>query len=147
MDGSLEYNQAPFTEVLNAEELLDKYGEAMILASGLIVDGLHAFDGDLWTACMSVEDKNIKLEGKRQAVFLKKDWIRRAKKFAKFYFRSNAKRMTYCLKDVHRFYRFNTIKKNYKAVDWAAHRERTDAVDVSTLGAIACNGDVCTINI
>jgi ribonucleoside-diphosphate reductase alpha chain len=145
MDGSLEYNQAPFTEVLSMDELSSKYGDGVVMASGLIVDGLHAFDNDLWIACMSVLDKTIKLEGSRTNVFLKKDWIRRAKKYAKNYFRSNISKMTYCLKDVHRFYKFNTIKKNHKHVDWASYKEASQDVDISKLGAIACNGDVCTI--
>jgi ribonucleoside-triphosphate reductase len=145
MDGSLEYNQAPFSEILSTQEMIDKYGDATMMASGLIVDGLHAFDNDLWTACMSVMDKNIKLEGTRVQVFLKKEWIRRAKKFSRNYFKSNVQKMTYCLKDVHRFYRFNTIKKSYKPVDWVNYREVAEDVEVSTLGAVACSGDQCTI--
>lgn len=145
MDGSLEYNQAPFTEVLSIEQLTTKYGDGVMLASGLIVDGLHAFDNDLWAACMYVQDHKLKLEGTRQQVFLKKDWIRRAKKYARNYFRGNLHRMTYCLKDVHRFYKFNTIKKNYKPVVWEDHKEQGQAVNISTLGAIACSGDVCSI--
>lgn len=145
MDGSLEYNQAPFTEVLSLQELTTKYGDGVMLASGLIVDGLHAFEDDLWIACMYVQDHKLKLEGTRQQVFLKKDWIRRAKKFAKGYFRSNLHRMTYCLKDVHRFYRFATIRRNYKPIDWIGHKEQVQAVDIATMGAIACSGDVCTL--
>lgn len=145
MDGSLEYNQAPFTEVLSLQDLCTKYGDAMPMASGLIVDGLHVFDDDLWRACMYVLDKSLKLEGTRTQVFLKRDWIRRAKKFAKNYFRSNAHKMTYCLKDVHRFYKFNTIKKSYKSIDWASYKEAGQSVDIATLGAISCSGDVCSI--
>jgi ribonucleoside-triphosphate reductase len=145
MDGSLEYNQAPFTEVLTLSELGEKYGDAVILASGLIVDGLHAFNDDLWLACMSVSDKNIKLEGTRESVWLKKEWIRRAKKFAKNYFRSNIHKMTYCLKDVHRFYRFTTIKKSFKPVKWDEYFGEGQGVDVDTLGAASCAGGKCDI--
>ncbi len=147
MSGSLEYNQAPFTEVLSLGELAEKYGDGVVMASGLIVDGLHAFDNDLWVACMAVLNKDVKLDGTRTQVFLKKEWIRRAKKFARMYFRSNVQRMTYCLKDVHRFYRFNTIKKNYKPVQWHTHHEAHQATEIATMGAIACNGDVCTLAI
>lgn len=145
MDGSLEYNQAPFTEVLDIGQLTTKYGDGVMLASGLIVDGLHAFENDLWAACMYILDHKLKLDGPRTQVFLKKDWIRRAKKFARNYFRGNLQRMTYCLKDVHRFYRFNTIKKSYKPVDWINHREQEKKIDIATMGAIACSGDTCTI--
>jgi ribonucleoside-diphosphate reductase alpha chain len=145
MDGSLEYNQAPFTEVLDLEQLTTRYGDGVMLASGLIVDGLHAFENDLWTACMYVQDHKLKLEGSRQQVFLKKDWIRRAKKFARNYFRGNLHRMTYCLKDVHRFYRFNTIKKSYKPIDWVNHKEQGKRVDIDTMGAVACSGGACEV--
>lgn len=48
--GDLIYDQAPFAEVLDPKELVEKYGDAVPLASGLIVDGLHSFD-NLWVAC------------------------------------------------------------------------------------------------
>lgn len=51
--GDLDYDQAPFVEVLNPNELVDRYGDGVPLASGLIVDGLHCFD-NLWTACAAI---------------------------------------------------------------------------------------------
>ena len=49
--GDLDYPQAPFATVLTPEELVREYGDGSILASGLVVDGLHAFDKNLWAAC------------------------------------------------------------------------------------------------
>ena len=49
--GDLDYNQAPFTEVLTEKEIVEKYGAGALLASGLIVDGLHAYSDNLWQAC------------------------------------------------------------------------------------------------
>lgn len=49
--GDLDYPQAPFATVLTAEEIVREYGDGSILASGLVVDGLHAFDAHLWQAC------------------------------------------------------------------------------------------------
>lgn len=49
--GDLDYQQAPFVTVLTPEEMVREYGDGSILASGLVVDGLHAFEGNLWTAC------------------------------------------------------------------------------------------------
>lgn len=146
MSGSLEYNQAPYSEVFTPEELIKMYGDGVIMASGLIVDGLHAFDQDLWKACMYVLDRNLPLEGSREKIFYQKDWIRRAKKFAWNYFQRDLKNMTYALKDVHRYYRYMTIKKNAKLIDWSEYREELpDYVDVNTLGAIACAGGACEI--
>ena len=46
----LDFNQPPYTEVLMPDELLDRYGEGVIFASGLIVEAETVF-GDLWKAC------------------------------------------------------------------------------------------------
>lgn len=59
--GDLDYNQAPFVEILDAKELVERYGAGVPFASGLIVDGLHVFD-DLWTACDAALNK-INIEG------------------------------------------------------------------------------------
>jgi ribonucleoside-triphosphate reductase (thioredoxin) len=145
MSGSLPYNQAPFSEVLSVSELLEKYGDGVLLASGLIVDGMHAFNDDLWKACMYVISKELKFEGTRSQVFFMKDWVRRAKKFAKNYFKNDLEKMTHALKDVHRFYRFNAIKKSYKKMDWENYREESDDIDIDTMGSAACTGNGCEI--
>jgi ribonucleoside-diphosphate reductase alpha chain len=49
--GDLDYPQAPFVTVLNEKELVQTYGEGTVFASGLIVDGLKAFNDNLWSAC------------------------------------------------------------------------------------------------
>jgi ribonucleoside-diphosphate reductase alpha chain len=69
--GDLDYNQAPFVEVLMPNELVEKYGNGVPLASGLIVDGLHAFDG-LWVACDAALGIGEKLEDKSDPVEPKK---------------------------------------------------------------------------
>lgn len=52
--GDLDYRQAPFTTVLTDKEIVEKYGNGSLLASGLIVDGIHAFNGDLYSACEAI---------------------------------------------------------------------------------------------
>lgn len=54
LTGDKDYNQAPFISILTPEQLVKKYGDAAIFASGLIVDGLAAFNGNLWGACDSI---------------------------------------------------------------------------------------------
>lgn len=49
--GDLDYPQAPFVTVLSEKELVQEYGEGTVFASGLVVDGLKAFGGNLWSAC------------------------------------------------------------------------------------------------
>ena len=50
-DGDKDYPQAPFTTVYTPEEIVKEYGDGSLMASGLIVDGLHSFDNNLWSAC------------------------------------------------------------------------------------------------
>jgi len=49
--GDLDYPQAPFVNVLNEKELVKEYGQGAVFASGLVVDGLKAFNENLWAAC------------------------------------------------------------------------------------------------
>ena len=104
--GDLDYPQAPFCEVRTEEELLERYGRGVFFASGLIVDGLHAFGENLWLACDTVmgigeakvlangvpyPDDPTKLpdairDAYREVHQQKKDWIRRARQFATNYF-------------------------------------------------------------
>lgn len=51
MSGDKDYPQAPFTAVFTPNEIVREYGDASVFASGLIVDGLRAFDDNLWAAC------------------------------------------------------------------------------------------------
>lgn len=104
--GDLDYPQAPFCEVRTESEILERYGRGAFFASGLIVDGLHAFGNNLWLACDTVmglgeasvlangvpypTDPNALPDAIREAYehvhTLKKDWVRRAIQFAKNYF-------------------------------------------------------------
>jgi ribonucleoside-diphosphate reductase alpha chain len=51
ISGDKDYPQAPFTAVFTSTEIVREYGDASIFASGLIVDGLRAFDNNLWAGC------------------------------------------------------------------------------------------------
>jgi len=104
--GDLDYVQAPFCAVRYADELLEDYGDAVFFASGLIVDGLHAFGNNLWLACdtatgLGEADKlaappvypmrqDLLPDAIKKAFddvhTQKKDWVRRAVKFAQNYF-------------------------------------------------------------
>jgi ribonucleoside-diphosphate reductase alpha chain len=52
--GDLDYPQAPFCNVSTGREIIQKYGDGALMASGLIVDGLHAYDDNLWAGCEDV---------------------------------------------------------------------------------------------
>lgn len=143
--GDKDYNQSPNTSVLNFEEINEKYGEGALFASGLIVDGLHAFDNNLWDACTAVLNKEVVLVGDRYKVFEKKDWVKRAKKFAKNYFKNDLEKMTYCLKDVHLYHKWKTINREFKDVDFTKILSRPTFKDINEYSAMACSGGSCEI--
>jgi len=143
--GDKDYNQAPFIAIYTPEEILSEYGNASIFASGLIVDGLHAFNNNLWLACDTLLNKGIDLSIETSENLLQRDWIRRAKKFSKNYFNNDYKRMTYCLKDVHNFKRWNDINNNLVTIDWKTINLKPSYVNIDTLGSISCAGGKCEI--
>jgi len=142
--GDKDYAQAPFQEVLTSAEILDKYGEGSLFASGLIVDGLHAFD-NLWQACDTALGFGLDLSQDNSENVLKKDWVRRAKKFAKNYFKDNITEMTYCLKDVHLCKKWSEINRELKPINWQEVKVQPFYTDINTLGSIACAGGKCEI--
>jgi len=143
--GDKDWNQAPNTSVLSFEEIYKKYGKGCLFASGLIVDGLYVFNNDLWAACEHILDKNISFEGNRIIAFTKKDWVRRAKKFAKNYFNNNLQEMIYCLKDIHLLHKWESIQRELKPVDFTKILTKPVYLDINTTGAIACYGGTCEI--
>lgn len=144
--GDKIYQQAPFTSVLNSvAKINETYGDGALFASGLIVDGLHAFDNNLWNACDAVSNKNNKLIGTRVQILIQKDWIRRAKSFAKNFFKGDIEKMINCLKDVHLFHKWHKINRRFKHIDFNDINFTPKYADIDTLGAVACSGGACEI--
>ena len=150
--GDKDWNQAPNTSVLTTAELLDRYGDAAIFASGLIVDALHDFNDNLWEACDYALNSDPKKEGfkkligHRREVLLKKDIIKRFKKFAKNYFKGDILEMIYCLKDVHLFHKWKTINRQFKEIDFTEILTKPNYIEIDSIGAAACAGGACEIN-
>lgn len=143
--GDKVYKQAPFTKVMTLKETIDTYGVASIFASGLIVDSLHAFDNDLWDACEASKNKDFLLSGDRYKVLLKKDVVRRIKKFAKSYFKNNIEKTIDCLKNIHIFHKFDSINRNMKEIDFSQIKTKPEYTNVNEMGAVACSGNSCEI--
>lgn len=160
--------QSPFTEVLTADQIQQRYGAAAIFASGLIVDGLHAFQGDLWDACTAAlnDGKDLSQHGSHD--LLKRDWVRRANQFARNYFlpptsqtiqsglymgidpgdawvASAMQRMTECLKDVHLLHKWETISRELVFVDFTQALGEQEYTEVDQMGAQGCAGGLCEL--
>ena len=142
MSGDKDYAQAPFTEVLTPEQIVERYGDSALFASGLLVEGIEAF-GDLWSACNAALYGVEFGEGHED--MLKRDFVRRLCKFATNYFDGDITRATYCLKDVHILHRWNKITREMKDIDWSSVLTKQEFTDMDTMAAQACAGGACEI--
>jgi len=75
LHGDKDYQQAPNCRVYTENEILKEYGVGCMFASGLIVDGLHCFEDNLWNACDAVLGigKPIYIEELRNAILNNND--------------------------------------------------------------------------
>lgn len=143
--GDRDYPQAPFTQVFTAEELVEQYSVAAMFASGVIVDGCHAFNDNLWLACDTAMGKGEELSEEDSKDLTKRDWVRRFKKFAKNYFDNDLVKAGYCLKDVYNLHKWEGITRSLKYVDFSMDLSQQTYTDVDTMAAAACNGGACEI--
>lgn len=143
--GDKIYRQAPFTKVLPFEELISTYGEGVMFASGLIVDALHAFNNDLWGACDAVADKTLQFTGDRVTVLVKKDIVKRIKKFAKNHFKGDLNRTIFCLKDVHLFHKWKVVDREFKEIDFTKLDMKPSYKDANSFAGAACSAGGCEI--
>jgi ribonucleoside-diphosphate reductase alpha chain len=117
-----------------------------MFASGLVVDGLHAFNNNLWTACDTVNGWGSKLDPEESNDLLKRDWVRRAKKFAENYFDNDLLEMTNCLKDVFNLHKWQNITRTIQQIDFAVELNQRVYTEVDTIGAQGCSGGACEVN-
>jgi ribonucleoside-triphosphate reductase len=141
--GDKAYPQAPFTEVLTRTKIIDKYGDAGMFASGLIVDGLHAFNNNLWTATSTVLGFGEDISEQNAVNALKIDWVRRAIKFAENHFGGELQMMDECLKDVFNYHKWSKITDKLYAIDFKEELDSKTFVDIDSIGAQACSGGGC----
>jgi ribonucleotide reductase, class II len=137
--GDLDYPQAPFCNVSTPVEIVKEYGDGSIFASGLIVDGLRAFDNNLWKACDAVMSKGTPENWTQEM----KDWVRRANQFANRYFNSDTKRMLYCLKEINNWKIWQDLNREWQQVDYTKLVEESD--ETKLLEELACAGGACQI--
>ena len=145
MTGDKDYNQAPNTAVIDAKEMVKKYDTAAVFASGMVVDGLKAFD-NLWNACSTAQGFGEDLTLDDSSTVMKKDWVRRFNNFAENYLDGDIKKAEYCLKDAYLLHKWKKIQANLKQVDWSADLQEKKFTEIDTIGAAACAGGACEID-
>ena len=144
--GDKVYNQAPFTEVLDPNEIIEKYGQPSMFVSGMIVDALHLFENNLWKACDYLMDAELPIEGTRQSVLLKKDWLSKAKKFGRRHFKG-VDELVFCMKDVHLAHKWMKTSRSIANLDVTSilTKIKPKYVEVNKFSAVACAGGSCEI--
>lgn len=158
--GDKAYAQAPFTEVRTAAQILEVYGDASMFAAGLIVDGKHAFNDNLWAACTAAMKFGERLESgalrarelgvtavelKTIEDVLQRDWVRRFHKFAVNWLDSDLERAEFCLKDSYNLHKWAGIMKSLTDIQFADALTTKELVEVDTLASQACAGGVCEV--
>ena len=143
--GDKAYPQAPFTEVIEAEEILAKYGSASMFASGMITRGLDAFNNNLWNACSTALGYGEDLSNETHENAMKRDWVRSYKKFTDNWFAGNMQQTSDMLKDVYNLHKWCKIQKSVRDIEWTTELKEKKFTDVDTLGAVACSGGACEI--
>ena len=168
ISGDKDYPQAPFTAIYQPHEIVKMYGNGSLMASGLIVDGLHAFNNNLWSACDAALDRGTPLVKPEEELYgvqvtpvvrlsdakkfkedlaiyeAKADWVRRAKQFAERYFEGDVKNMTWCLKDVNNWKQWLDLTREYKDVDYTMMIEEAD--ETKLMQEAACVGGQCSLS-
>lgn len=161
--GDKAFPQAPFTEVLTVEQIVENYGPPALFASGLVTRAMDAF-GDLWKAvsCAMGYGEDIGTPTHENAA--KRDWVRQFLKFATNHYpvpqeplrltpthhvelppTGNKDKAGDLLKDVYNLHKWAKITRNLPDVDMRDFLRKKEFVDVGTLGATACAGNQCEI--
>ncbi len=143
--GDKAYAQAPFTEVLSFSEIVNTYGEGSLFASGLIVEALRAFNENLWLACQTLAGTGLKLTEESEDL-LKRDWVRRADKFAKNYFSDDLDKMTNCLKDCYNLHKWSNINRTMQHIEFSKELSKQTYINIDTMAAAGCAGGVCEVS-
>jgi ribonucleoside-diphosphate reductase alpha chain len=139
MSGDKDYNQAPNTKVISADEIVTKYGTGSVFASGLIVDSFNIFK-NLWDACATARGYGEDISGDDHNKVLKRDWVRRFDNFAQNYFDNDMVKAEHCLKDVHLLHKWEKIQQNMRNIHWNHELMEKKYIDIDTMGAAACAG-------
>jgi len=139
--GDRDFTQAPFTSVLEQDELIGLYGanalndkkvENLLLASGLFAD--------LWDAC------DLVLEhwgSDRQPTIAQANWALEVRSLADAYFDGDVRKATYLLKDVYNANLYRVLEARYVPVDYSEMVETTNTVNLQQ--EIACAGGACEL--
>lgn len=148
-----DYPQAPNCAVYTSKQIVREYGDAAIWTSGLIELALDAFEGNLWKACSSLMSENydpsndfdLDMQSTSGLFNAAKRvrFVQKSKRFADNYFEGDVKRLTYCMKDVFNWKRYQDLKGSFQTVDYTDLIEDSDNTNLEQ--EVACAGGACLV--
>lgn len=125
---SLELSMDDITKIIKENtKFTDNGTEFMYKINGVVVSDINAIIGHL-------QDK----------IDMKKDWVRRFKKFASKYLNGDVTKTGHCLKHVSIFHQWNQIV-SCKEVDWNSVKWEEVLKESGSDTASACSGGACEI--
>lgn len=142
LTGDKDFAQAPNASVLSESEIVEKYGAASMFASGLICQGLDAFDNDLWLALSTAAGYGLDISEDTHANSAKREFVKRLDRYSTNYFAGDMPTCISCLKDVYYLHKWEKIQHAIKdsEIDWDTQLTEAVDIDIDTMGAIACSG-------
>jgi len=140
--GDKAYAQAPFTEVFEAQDILDFYGYEPDFMKPQIDFALRVFDNDLWKACDTVLGWGEDIEN---ISYIKYLCVENIKQQADRHFNGCLKTICNYLKDSYNNSRWMTIIQNDKIPDLINAKKSQVYTEVDTMAAQACSGRQCEL--
>lgn len=141
-NGDKAYVQAPFTEVLEWNEIVEKYGQVSFFTSALIEVAEEAFDNNLWQATNTALGYGEVL-GEGHEFLKKKDFVRRFTKFSKHF--TSLEECANCLKDIYNLHKWWKISNNIQNINWKNDLGKKEYINIDTIGSEGCVGGKCEI--
>lgn len=141
VSGDKDYAQAPNASVLNNEQLLESYGEAIYHTDEIISKSLDLFDNNLWLALSTTKGMGMNISGNDTLNIARRRLIDDIVHFNSKWF-NNIDKTINCIKDVYYHRKWNKIQEVLPNTnfDWEVLLNEKRAVDIDTMGAIACSG-------
>lgn len=141
VSGDKDYAQAPNASVLNDEQLLDSYGEAIHHTNEIIFKSKELFDNNLWLALSTAKGMGISISSDSALDTERRMLMNAIEQFDNKWF-NNIDKTINCIKDVYYNTKWNKIQEVLPNTnfDWQMLLDEKRDVDIDTMGAIACSG-------
>jgi ribonucleoside-triphosphate reductase len=131
--GDKDYAQAPYQAVFTPEQQAEYYGPETVKLAESLLDYWYAAvdDRHLWLSC------DVALGLREAESFMEQGWADLVGAAA------DPKRLTYAIKDVYNWRRWEKLKASLRSVDYSQMVEEDSTINMS--GEVACAGGACLL--